>query len=716
MLFFDPTRKRRLYVGAFVMFSVVGAIVAAGANFYFFQYQATLLTHQPTFVQTPVEQDKIIALTFDDGPDPEHTPELIALLEEEQVPATFFLIGTNVLQYPDIARALVDSGFEIGNHSLSHADTVHASPERIREELMTTDHILAETTGHSTMLYRPPFLLDVKYGVVDGHLIDNPNLRTIESLGFLIVSADIDATDWEKESVNDSEDIYDILVSGVRDGRHVVLLHDRGGKGATVEALRRFIPDMKKDGYTFVPVSYFYGLSQADVMPKTTMTWLQFFSTKLITITTFGSTMLYVFGSVIGIVGLLRMWLVFSSYKLIVHRTPLSHAEPNCRAFEVIIPAYNEEANIAATLHSLSMSTCLPSRVIVIDDGSTDNTAQLVRDYARTSSLEIELLQKENGGTKAGALQYGVDRTTEDILVCIDADTVVERRAFEFLVQHFNDPAVGAVAGKMYPATTYTFIEKMQYIEYLQGQNLDKRVLALGSSVGIVPGAIGAWRTAALLSVGGYSTDTVVEDQDVTLALLTKGWKVEYDPRALAYTETPSTMRSFFEQRFRWIYGTIQCFYKYDTWLFSTQQPWLGFVILPNTIVFSIVLPLFAPLLDGIAIAGLFGFLHVPMLVTIFCLLIVLELWFAFEAVRYEKEPHYAWLWCIVFLRFFYQYIAAIAVMKSLVMAFSGSPMHWGRLTRTGSAANVLHKISHSHEVASKEQLPFNTTPAPLAY
>jgi cellulose synthase/poly-beta-1,6-N-acetylglucosamine synthase-like glycosyltransferase/peptidoglycan/xylan/chitin deacetylase (PgdA/CDA1 family) len=671
------------------------------SSFLYLQKKAEMYSRAPSDVGLYSAEPKTISLTFDDGPHPEYTPELVRLLAQEQVPATFFLVGEQVLRYPHIARTLVEQGHEIGNHSLTHEHSVHASIEHIRQELTSTDHALVSATGHSSVLYRPPFLLDINYGIVDGRLIDSGALRTIESMGLLVVGADIDTTDWEKESVHNAEEIYSILVSGVERGGHVVLMHDHGGEGATIEALRRFIPEMKERGYTFVPVSHYFNLSQEIVMPRVSQTIWHTIISKLLFARTIGDTVLYMFAAVIGILGLMRMWLIFASFRFFSARALVESDEEEPRStipFSVIIPAFNEEANIAATLRSINGSTLKPESIIVVDDGSTDRTASIVRTLSGIVSPPLLLLQKQNGGSKAGALRYGLAHTQEPIAVCIDADTVIDTHAFAHLLQHFSDQEVGAVAGKMYPASTKTILDKLQYIEYVQGQNLDKKVLALGSSVGIVPGAIGAWRKSAIETCGGYSTDTVVEDQDLTLALLTRGWKVEFEPRAIAFTETPATVRNFFTQRFRWMFGTLQCFYKYDSWIFSTSRPWLGFIILPNTILFSIILPLTTPFLDAFAIAGILGLVHVPVIVMVFCLLLTLDIWFAFEGLRQEKNPRYMWLALIPLQRLFYQYIAVMTVSKSIVTALSGSMVRWGQLARRGSAAEIM---SHTPETVS---------------
>ncbi len=705
MVFFDPSsRKRLIILGSLFLFAGV-AIALSVSALIFFETKAELFGRapvvEPNFSDPAFE--KTIALTFDDGPDPVYTLPLARYLESEDVPATFFLVGEHALHHPSIARTLVEKGFEIGNHSFSHSDAVHESPERIRQELTTTDRAIVYATGRSPILYRPPFLLDVGFGIVDGRQVDNAVLRGIENHGLAIVSADIDTTDWEKNSIFSEDEIYRILVAGAKAGKHVVLLHDHGGHGATLGALKRFVPEMKAAGYTFVPVSHFYGLTRDEVMPPATLA-LSDYALILFLHVISTESFLVTLAGIIAVLSLLRMLMIVGSVRALSY-IPLPSIQRTKHSFAVIIPAYNEEANIGATLRSVSESTLAPARVVVVDDGSTDRTATIVRSFMEESERNVSLIQKDNGGTKAGALQYAMDSVTEDIVICIDADTIIEKHAFERMLSHFSRASVGAVAGKVYPATTNTFMEKLQYLEYVQGQNLDKRVFALWNSVGIVPGAIGAWRTKALKDVGGYTTDTVVEDQDLTLAMLTHGWNVDYEPRALAYTETPSTLRSFFNQRFRWIYGTMQCFYKYDEWLFSAQHPWLGLVVLPNILFFNIIFPFVAPILDIVAVAGLLGYVNAPLIVISFLIFLFLDVWLAWEGMSREKTPRFSLLLWIPLQRVVYQYVAALAVIKSIVTALSGSMVVWGRLVRRGAAAEALLN-DHSPDDDTPEFVP----------
>src|SRR6202041_3628606 len=156
-----------------------------------------------------------------------------------------------------------------------------------------------------------------------------------------------------------------------------------------------------------------------------------------------------------------------------------------------------------------------------------------------------------NGG-KAAALNYALDRLTEDIYVGIDADTVIATDAISKLIPHFEDPRLGAIAGNAKVGNRVNLWTRWQALEYITSQNFERRALNTMGAVSVVPGAIGAWRTAAVREAGGYHVDTVAEDADLTMALLRNGYRVEYEELALAFTEAPTTANALMRQRFRW--------------------------------------------------------------------------------------------------------------------------------------------------------------------
>jgi cellulose synthase/poly-beta-1,6-N-acetylglucosamine synthase-like glycosyltransferase len=177
----------------------------------------------------------------------------------------------------------------------------------------------------------------------------------------------------------------------------------------------------------------------------------------------------------------------------------------------------------------------------VIDDGSSDTTLEAARAAfpLEQASGRVLILTKPNSG-KADALNFGLEHLRgEEIFVGIDADTVVAPDAISRLVPHFLNPKVGAVAGNAKVGNRINLWTRWQALEYITSQNFERRALNTMGAVSVVPGAIGAWRVSAVREAGGFHTDTVAEDADLTMALLQRGYRVEYEDMALAYTEAP---------------------------------------------------------------------------------------------------------------------------------------------------------------------------------
>ena len=235
----------------------------------------------------------------------------------------------------------------------------------------------------------------------------------------------------------------------------------------------------------------------------------------------------------------------------------------------------------------------------MIDDGSKDQTLEVARNcFGREQALgKVLILTKPNSG-KAEALNFGLRhlRADEQIFVGIDADTVIAKDAVALLVPHFLNPKVGAVAGNAKVGNRVNLWTRWQALEYITSQNFERRALNTLGAVSVVPGAIGAWRVSAVRQAGAYQTDTVAEDADLTMALLRVGYRVEYEDMALAYTEAPVSANGLMRQRFRWSFGILQAVFKHRE-VFARKGV-LGWVALPNIVIFQILLPLVSPFID----------------------------------------------------------------------------------------------------------------------
>jgi cellulose synthase/poly-beta-1,6-N-acetylglucosamine synthase-like glycosyltransferase/peptidoglycan/xylan/chitin deacetylase (PgdA/CDA1 family)/spore germination protein YaaH len=642
----------------------------------------------------------LVALTFDDGPDAEWTPRVLDILKRERVLATFFIIGENGMENPELVRRVVAEGHDIGNHTFTHPN-LGEIPGRLTDlELNATERLIESLTGRSTTLFRPPYFGDAEPTTPDE--VD-PVVRA-QHLGYITVGLHVDPDDWALPGV---EEIVKKSVEGVTDQSadedrrgQVVLLHDGGGdRSQTVQALPEIIHQLRARGYRFVTVSELAGLSQSQTMPVVPVQSglvaradaVSFYASSL---AGWLIRLLFIVGLVLGVGRLLIIGGLALAQWRRSRRRELTNAGEGFRPFiSVIVPAYNEEKVIAKTIESLLGSDYEPFEVIVVDDGSPDRTCEVVR--ARFGDdRRVKLYTKENGG-KAEALNYGMRRARGEIIVALDADTVFPPRTLGAMARRFHDPKVGAVAGNAKVGNRINLVTRWQALEYVTSQNLDRRAFALLNCITVVPGAVGAWRRELLEGVGGFSSDTLAEDQDLTLRVRRLGYKVGYEEEAVAWTEAPDTFRGLTKQRFRWSFGTLQCMWKHRDALLRPRYGALGFVALPNVWVFQILFPLVSPVMDLAFIWTMMQALlerlehpaeqalSNPKQVLFYYALFLAVDWLAAGfAFLLEKREQRSLLWWLPLQRFGYRQVMYVVMLKSLAAAARGALVGWGKLER----------------------------------
>jgi cellulose synthase/poly-beta-1,6-N-acetylglucosamine synthase-like glycosyltransferase len=265
----------------------------------------------------------------------------------------------------------------------------------------------------------------------------------------------------------------------------------------------------------------------------------------------------------------------------------------------------------------------------------------------------------------------------------VDGDTVFQRDTIRNLVQPLSDPRVGAVSGNTKVGNRRGLLGRWQHLEYVVGFNLDRRMYDLLRCMPTVPGAIGAFRRAALNAVGGVSTDTLAEDTDLTMAVSRAGWRIVYEERAIAWTEAPATLTALWRQRYRWCYGTLQSVWKHRG---AVRQGgdgrWLGLVGLPYLMAFQVLLPLLAPIIDIYALYGLL-FLDARKVVVYWFAFLALQVVAAAYALHLDRESLRP-LWTLPLQQFVYRQLMYLVVIQSVVSALGGVHLPWHKLERTG--------------------------------
>lgn len=294
----------------------------------------------------------------------------------------------------------------------------------------------------------------------------------------------------------------------------------------------------------------------------------------------------------------------------------------------------------------------------------------------------VRVFSQPNAG-KSAALHRALAEARREIVIFLDADTLFERATIRKLVEELADGRMGAVSGNARVGNRRNFVTRCQALEYICGYNLDRRAYTAWNCVTVVPGAVSAYRRAAIDAAGGFSHDTLAEDTDMTLTLHRLGWRIGYAPEAIAWTEAPETWRALARQRVRWAFGTMQCLWKHRDLTFDPRHPALGFFALPSAWFFHLILVAIVPLADAILLWSLAAGYAVA-LWPYFAIFLALDLLLAALACALEGVPlRRAWL--TVPVRFAYRWLLAWVVWKSIVRALRGALVGWGKLERTGS-------------------------------
>lgn len=348
----------------------------------------------------------------------------------------------------------------------------------------------------------------------------------------------------------------------------------------------------------------------------------------------------------------------------------------------IIVPCYNEGVVVENSIRSLLGIVYPNLEIVVVDDGSGDDTYQRAKRFAgKHGQCTVTVLRQRNRG-KGEALNHGIGYAKGELIVCVDADSRLEPDALLYAVQHFRDPRVGAVAGNVKVGNRRNFLTRMQALEYIEGLNMVRRSQGYFSAVNIIPGPIGVFRRTVLEQVGGYDRDTFAEDCDITIKILIKRWKIVYEPFAIAVTEAPEDFIGFFRQRYRWTRGILQALRKHRRYLrhgagfTHTFMLWyMGFEALlwPAMNIFAQIYFLYVVLFFDMTMFVIFWWGQLTMLdlvAAMFCI--------GMEDEDFRLTPY------AVLYRIFFVVVTDVCKVIATVEEFLQVRMTWGKLQRTG--------------------------------
>jgi cellulose synthase/poly-beta-1,6-N-acetylglucosamine synthase-like glycosyltransferase/peptidoglycan/xylan/chitin deacetylase (PgdA/CDA1 family)/spore germination protein YaaH len=661
----------------------------------------------------------VVALSFDDGPDPEWTPKILNILKQKGVHGTFMMIGEQAQDNVGLMKRVLADGNEIGNHTWTHPDISEISPGQLQLQLNLTERLFGSKLGVKPLYFRPPYSIDQEPETND----QAAPAYLIQKMGYTIVGNKIDTSDWDERQKKSPQGILDDVLNQLQAMKgkpqlsgSIILLHDGGGnRSVTVAALPVLIDGLRAHGYVIEQVSDLMGKTRAEVMPP--LNAHERWQARVDSVAFFAWGFFNHFVVTLFFLGdiLMSARLILVGIFALIDRLRKRHVPEVAGGFlpqvAVLIPSYNEEKVIVRTIRSVMNSDYPHLRIIVIDDGSTDRTSEVARAaYPEEIAAGLLTVVRTVNGGKAEALNYAVRDLREEFYVGIDADTVIAADAVSKLVCHFADPEIGAVAGNAKVGNRVNLWTRWQALEYITSQNFERRALDLFNVVMVVPGAIGAWRTDAVRQGGCYPVNTVAEDADLTMNLLEQGYKVIYEDRALAFTEAPATARGLMRQRFRWSFGTLQAIYKHQRAFLKNKA--MGLFALPNILIFQILLPLVSPFIDLMFVAGVVHYLldrhfhpeaanasNFEKLLTFFLAFLIID--FVTSALAFSLERRHAaskgdgWLLFHIWLqRFAYRQLFSLVLFKTVKRAIDGRPFNWDKLERTAKLSAQTERLT----------------------
>jgi peptidoglycan-N-acetylglucosamine deacetylase len=650
--------------------------------------------------------DRRVALTFDDGPHGDYTSQILDTLAAHRAVASFFVIGREVVAHPTVARRIVRDGHEIGNHTFGHPDLAGMSEAGVRLELSVAGRVIEAVTGRRPRLFRPPYIGDARPATEERLM----PMAIATELGLRTAALEIDTRDWQ---LTDPAVIVRRALDGLDKGR-VILLHDAGGdRSPTVAAVGPLVDSLRARGYTLTTVAGLLDAQVADALPvvpadQQAHRVLDLLALGLARVLQWCLVMVFAAALLLGgtrFVGILVLAAIERWRRPDPSRRVVLTAHP---VVTVVVPAYNEARVIGRTLDSLLAQGYPGLDIVVVDDGSTDGTFEA----ARRDEARVRVLRQANAG-KAAALNAGFAAARGSIVVVVDADTLLAPHAIERLVAPMHDTTVVAVAGNAKVGNRVNLVTRWQALEYITSQNLDRRAFAMVNAITVVPGAIGAWRRDVVRAVGGVSSATLAEDQDLTITLLRRGGRIAYADDAIAFTEAPETLRALGRQRFRWSYGTLQCVWKHRAALLRPSAGAIGMIGLPNIALFQLLFPLLAPVADLALLVTLTQFIaesstvgqhtawmHAAPVVELYALFLLLDALTALVGLAFERGESLIPVVLAPLQRVAYRQMLYVALVRAVLAAIRGWSPSWGKLERTGRAVATAHRSPRLREAA----------------
>ncbi len=356
----------------------------------------------------------------------------------------------------------------------------------------------------------------------------------------------------------------------------------------------------------------------------------------------------------------------------------------------IIIPAWNEEVGIIRTIKSVVQNSYPKKEIVVINDGSTDKTGDLIRSFLSNNNnlrSKIKYYSQTNGG-KGSALNLGVRAATGEIIVTVDADSILSKHALTNLIPYFEDPSISAVVGNVKISLNHSLIGFLQYLEYLFGFYFKRAHAVLGAEY-VFGGACAAYRATVFKRIGYFSTSNKTEDIEMSLRTRFSGFKCTYAEDVVCYTEGASTIKGLIDQRLRWKKGRFDTFIRYRRMFFSLSKrhnKFLCWFILPFALLAEFQL-IFEPIALGLLaaysfISGDYVSLALGSLF-IFTIYLVNAI-FSHEGVKLWRILLFPLTWPLFYILVWIEYLA---LLRGMILVLRGDDVVWQNWERQGISA-----------------------------
>jgi cellulose synthase/poly-beta-1,6-N-acetylglucosamine synthase-like glycosyltransferase len=359
---------------------------------------------------------------------------------------------------------------------------------------------------------------------------------------------------------------------------------------------------------------------------------------------------------------------------------PLRQMKSEVLSVDVLLPMYNEERVVVTTIENLLSIDYPGCSIIVIDDGSTDDSYQVAcrhfGDHPR-----VRIVHQANAG-KSSALNRAMNLSESDIIICIDADTLVRPDIVDIMLPYFQDEKVAAVSGYIRVGNKVNSLTHMQYIEYITLQNFERSVFEDVNGILVVPGALGAFRREVVKSLDGFTSKALAEDCDITLRMLCANYVIKNASEAISFTEAPDTVNMFFKQRVRWTVGLVQGVLRYGGQLTKHPNKTLAFIVLPYTWCFRIILPFFVPLADYFFLVSYF-FLGNHELLPVYLMCMLMETCITGFILILEKQRIN--LLQLIFMQKIFRHLILFSYVCIFLRWTKGSLYKWNKIPRQGN-------------------------------